>query len=121
MIRNIGDIDLSNVNNEEIIQFIVFWQKKCEEFKLMNLSNNEYKKQFGEFRLKKEVILAQNSPTHFHREQIEPPLDMLQTNVELALLVAFDNYRREERVRLKESYGFLSELIFLLGKMLGKY
>jgi hypothetical protein len=74
-----------------------------------------------DFQIEKQSFLMKCGQVVYERDEIQPRLDRLEKNLDLALLQAKENYREKERIRIKEAYGPISELIFLLWTILGKY
>ena len=108
-------------NQSEIREFFLFWEDKCFQYRQMNLPQNEIRYQLADFKLKNRMFLCKHSETRFEREELEPKCEMLEKDVEVSLLQSLNNYQKTERIRLKELYGPLSELIYLIGKIKGKY
>jgi len=47
-------------------------------------------------------------------------INRIKDKVDIAVLKAKANYRAKEKIRLKDSYGFLAPLIYIIFKILGK-
>jgi hypothetical protein len=81
------EIEIAKENETE---FISRWNKKCEEIKKQKLSKDQCAILFKDF---SEEIINQIFELHLD----EPAVQELNTDVNLALEVAFSNYRREKK------------------------
>jgi len=98
------------------------WNEMCEKFEATEMSKRDAKIWDLEChldRLKFQMTLPRFYQDKFYNE-IYSRLDRVEHRVGVAILKAKANFREKEKIRLKDAYGFLGALIYLILKIIGK-
>lgn len=99
------------------------WNEMCEKFEATEMSKRDAESWDAEFhidRLKFQMTIPRFFQNKFYNE-IYTRLDRVEHKVGVAILKAKANFREKEKIRLKEAYGFLGTLIYLILKITGKF
>ena len=90
------------------------WDELCKQLETTEMPRHDAERWDSEFREEKNVY-QKNIPDEFYNE-IYPRLDQVGHKVSVAILKARANFRKNEKIRLKDAYGFLGEIIYFILK-----
>ncbi len=95
------------------------WNALCKKFETTEMSKDDAEKWRLRFQTKKDHLMIQ--VTRFDIDEFNQRVDRVEDKLEVAILKAKANFREKEKIRLKEAYGFLGALFYLILKIAGKF
>lgn len=98
------------------------WNEMCKKIESTEMSRDDARLWYSKF--EQSLLLFKTSIprwiTKRYANEIYPRLDMVRDKVDVAILKSKANYREKEKIRLKDSYGFLGGIFYVLFKILRK-
>ena len=96
------------------------WDELCKQLETTEMPRHDAERWDSEFREEKNVYqktIPDSIQNEFYNE-IYPRLDQVGHKVSVAILKARANFRKNEKIRLKDAYGSLGEIIYFVLKII---
>ena len=99
--------------DDPLDNFTDHWDQLIEKIETLELTPNDVSKWYATFKAEKSTFLMYNSYDSGYSDNDKlTRMNEIKHFLEIAITKGKTNYRNNERIRLKETYGALSEIVY---------
>lgn len=108
---------------DRLKNFEIHWDEMCKKYENMKMSRHDAKHCERKFRDRIydfRMTTIPDSIKYKVQDDIEQRLNQVKDKVSVAILKARNNFRENEKIRLKDAYGLLGELLYIILRFINK-